>query len=80
MYDLGTGIKSNKYEAVRWYKKASDKGHARAMYFLGFNYMVGEGVEINSYNRLHGISLIKKAAQLVCKEAQSDLLSKGIRW
>ena len=31
-------------EAVKWYRKAADQGHARAQYFLGSCYDYGTGV------------------------------------
>ena len=31
-------------EAVKWYRKAAEQGHARAQYSLGFMYYNGRGV------------------------------------
>jgi TPR repeat protein len=44
-YNDGRGVAQNDREAVRWYRKAADKGYARAQCNLGFKYDQGEGVD-----------------------------------
>ena len=38
------GIPENLDEAVKWYRKAAENGHARAQYFMGKSYHSGAGV------------------------------------
>ena len=42
-------------EAVKWYRKAADQGHAQAQFMLGFMYRKGRGVvkdEVEAYKWL----------------------------
>jgi TPR repeat protein len=47
MYENGLGVEQDFKEAVKWYQKAADQGHAKAQYNLGFMYGMGKGVEQN---------------------------------
>ena len=38
------GVPKNLVEAVKWYRKAAENGHAQAQYVLGKSYHAGEGV------------------------------------
>ncbi|KAJ8681277.1 hypothetical protein QAD02_017064 [Eretmocerus hayati] len=42
-YELGLGTSANYAKAVKYYKKAADKGHADAMYNLGVYHAQGKG-------------------------------------
>ncbi|HSR55039.1 MAG TPA: tetratricopeptide repeat protein, partial [Alphaproteobacteria bacterium] len=44
MYMNGRGVPQDNSEAVKWYRKASEQGYARAQYNLGYMYMKGYGV------------------------------------
>ena len=44
MYDNGEGVRQDKSEAVRWYRKAAEQGNANAQCNLGMAYQSGEGV------------------------------------
>jgi hypothetical protein len=44
MYANGTGVEKDDAEAVRWYRKAADKGEATAVANLGWRYANGQGV------------------------------------
>ena len=46
-YERGQGVEKNYTEAVKWYRKAAEQGHAEAQYKLGFCYKYGDGVEEN---------------------------------
>ena len=35
MYHNGYGVKQDDFEAVNWYRKAAEQGHASAQYSLG---------------------------------------------
>ena len=43
--DSMTTVKKNEYQAVEWYRKAAEQGHAWAQYTLGTMYKHGSGVE-----------------------------------
>ena len=44
MYYKGEGVTADKAEAVKWLRKAADKGNVRAQYNLGMMYDKGDGV------------------------------------
>ena len=44
-YHLGEGVLKNDKEAVKWFRKAADQGHAESQNNLGVRYYKGEGVE-----------------------------------
>ena len=44
MYEHGQGVAQSDKEAVAWYRKAADQGHARGQCNLGFMYYQGQGV------------------------------------
>ena len=41
MYELGRGVPQDDAEAVKWYRKATEQGHAEAQYILGVMYAEG---------------------------------------
>ena len=43
-YMSGDGLTKSADEAVKWFRKAADKGHAEAQFNLGGCYKRGEGV------------------------------------
>ena len=47
MYDIGRGVPEDDAEAVRWYRRAAEQGHAGAQYFLGLMYDYGLGVPLD---------------------------------
>ncbi|TCJ87307.1 tetratricopeptide repeat protein [Cocleimonas flava] len=44
-YEHGTGIEKNLKQAVKWYRRAAEQGHAKAQFNLASMYESGEGVE-----------------------------------
>lgn len=44
-YELGDGVKRSPAEAVKWYRKAAEQGHAGGQIALGVHYYNGDGVE-----------------------------------
>ena len=44
MYGNGRGVRQDDEEAVRWYRRAAEQGHASGQYNLGFMYENGRGV------------------------------------
>jgi uncharacterized protein len=47
MYADGVGTKTNPAFAVRWWRKAAQKGDAKAEYNVGSSYAEGRGVRAN---------------------------------
>ena len=43
-YDTGQGVPQDYEEAVKWYSRAAEKGHAYAQHNLGVMYATGQGV------------------------------------
>eukprot|EP00729_Bicosta_minor_P032555 gene32555-biopygen9518 len=44
-YSIGKGVEQDHVEAVKWFRKASEAGFAKAQFNLGIMYGKGEGVE-----------------------------------
>ena len=70
MYAEGAGTKTNPVLAVRWWRKAAQKGDAKAQYNLGSSYVEGDGVRAN---RRLGAVWLKKAASRGHKKAEKEL-------
>ena len=47
MHYLGDGVEPDSDEAVRWYRKAAERGFGPSQFALGSVYMRGMGVERN---------------------------------
>lgn len=47
MYEQGQGVAQNYQQAVQWYQKAANQGHAKAQGNLGYMYKNGLGVAQN---------------------------------
>ena len=47
MYDKGLGVTQDYVEAVKWYRKAAEQGHADGQNNLGVMYLEGTGVDKN---------------------------------
>ena len=43
-YNFGRGVSENDSDAVGWYRKAAEVGHAGAQYALGWMYYIGDGI------------------------------------
>ena len=69
-YYKGDGVETNRAEAVKWYRKAAERGHAGAQFALGTCYCYGEGVE---KNHAEAVKWWRKAADQGQKEAQFNL-------
>ena len=44
MYAFGVGVLKDDAEAARWYRMATEQGHASAQFSLGLRYSSGRGV------------------------------------
>ena len=70
MYAYGQGVKQDYAEALRWYRKAADGGHAGAMANLGHMYENGDGV---GQDKAEAIKWYRKAAAKGFAKAQAEL-------
>jgi TPR repeat protein len=43
-YKQGRGVPLDYAEAIRWFRRAADRGNSSAMVWLGFAYEYGQGV------------------------------------
>ena len=59
-YAQGKGIAQNSKEAVKWFRKAAEQGHALAQYNLGDCYYQGRGVAQDSKE---AVKWFRKAAE-----------------
>ncbi|MBO7321300.1 MAG: sel1 repeat family protein, partial [Bacteroidales bacterium] len=75
-YYYGEGVEKNYTEAVKWYRKAADKGHLDAQYNLGNRYYNGEGVE---KNYTEAVKWYRKAADKGHSNAKNTLKQLGIQ-
>ena len=71
MHATGKGAKKNNSEAVKWFKQAVLRGHAKAQLQLGLMYYKGEGGLRQNYNL--AIALFKKSAEQGISQAQFNL-------
>ena len=60
MYNNGWGVSENFAEAVKWFHKAAQQGHATAQLQLGLAYKNGYGVP---QNKDEAIKWLRKAAE-----------------
>lgn len=64
-------------EAVKWYLKAAEQGHADAQFYLGVAYDNGWGVR-QDYSE--AVKWYRKAAEQGLAQAQDVLRQLGERW
>lgn len=58
-YNFGIGVSKNHSEAIKWYRKAANQGHAESQFSLGIKYNNGEGVH---QNYAEAVKWVRKAA------------------
>ena len=68
--DWGTRKKEMKREAVKWFKKAAERGNVEAMYCLGECYRDGSGVD---EDQKKAVEWFAKAAERGHEEAKAEL-------
>jgi TPR repeat protein len=69
MYEFGEGVPENDAEAVKWYRKAADQGHAKAQSNLGVMYYNGDGVPENHVRAYVWLSMAKTQGYESAKKA-----------
>jgi TPR repeat protein len=60
MYASGDGVPTDESEAVRWFRKAAEKGNAEGEYSLGEMYLTGRGVAVDFHE---AVNWIRRAAE-----------------
>ena len=77
MYYKGDGVRQDKTEAERWWRKAAEQGHGQAQTVLGAMYLDGEGVP---QDKSEAVKWLRKAAQQGYSVAQDALRQLGQTW
>ena len=73
-YYNGEGVEKNMTEAVEWWRKAAEQGHAKAQFILGDCYYKGEGV---AKDKTEAVGWWRKAAKEECIPAREALKNLG---
>ncbi|MBJ6725481.1 tetratricopeptide repeat protein [Geomesophilobacter sediminis] len=71
MYASGIGMKQDKQEALKWYRKSAEQGNPLGEWNLAFMYVKGEGGLKTDYTEAR--RLFKRAAEAGLANAQYDL-------
>ena len=69
-YATGEGVPKDAVQAVAWFRKAAEQGHASAQSNLGAMYATGEGVPKDA---VQAVAWYRKAAEQRHASAQSNL-------
>ena len=92
MFYDGEGVPKNDTEAIKWFRRAADQGHASAQLNLGLAYVKGEGIprnEVEAYFWLNlaaaqGSENAKQArdllVQLMTREQISEAQNRSATW
>ena len=70
MYEHGKGVDQNYSNAVEWYRRAAEQGHACSQYHIGVMYHCGYGVDKNHST---AVEWYRKAAEQGHTEAKERL-------
>lgn len=76
MYDNGRGIPENDAEAVKWYRKAAEQGHASAQGNLGVMYANGDGVPENYIKAYQWYSLAAAQGNSIAQSNKPKLAKR----
>ena len=69
MYEKGRGVEQSDMEAVKWFRKSAEQGHATAQNWLAWMYREGRGVERSN---AEAIKWYRKAEQNGCKLSDNE--------
>lgn len=69
-YYSGGGVEKNYKEAVKWFRKAAEQGHAESQCTLGIFYYNGVGV---AKNEREAIKWLRMSAEQGCLKAKISL-------
>ena len=74
LYNSGTSIKQNFYEAYYWYLKAAKNGHIEAQYQVGIMLLDGQGVTEDSFKALDWLSISSQNGHIQAKNVLNYIL------
>ena len=77
MYDYGSGVSQNYYEAFRWYKQAADAGNVAAMNSVGNMYEYGQGVNQDIELAIYWYQRAAAGGNAWAKANLGDMYRKG---
>ena len=72
MYHKGQGMRQDYAQAAKWFRRAAERGHAKAQYNLGVMYGTGRGVPQNNAEAVRWYRLAAEQGQA---EAQLKLMA-----
>ena len=78
-YNLGTGVTKDYTQAVYWFRKAAEQGHAEAQFQLGLCYSDGNGVERDKNTALYWYEKAVKNEDKSLKESSKTLVESVIK-
>lgn len=76
-YAMGRGVPVDGGEAVKWYRKAAELGHAKAMFNLGTMYAIGMGVPQDDTEAYVWLSVSSGFGGLMAQEPR-DLIAQEL--
>jgi len=74
LYNSGTSIKQNLYEAYSWYLKAAKNGHIEAQYQIGIMLLDGKGVTEDSFEALEWLSMSSQNGHIKARKVLKYIL------
>jgi TPR repeat protein len=77
LYLMGTGVRQDIAEALKWYRQAAEQGHALAQYNLGMRYKDGKGVAQDPVEAYKWLSLAATRGVQSATEV-SEALQQGM--
>ena len=69
VYAAGRGVSQDAAEAVTWFRRAAEQGHAGAQFTLGVMYAAGEGVPEDD---VEAVAWFRRAAEQGSRPARSS--------
>ena len=72
-YEKGRGVTQDYNEAVKWYRKAAEQGHANAMSWMGYFFENGKGVTKDLQEAIRWYKLGAEKGEDFCVKALSRL-------
>ncbi len=78
LYAKGEGVAQDSAEAVRWYQRAAEQGHAVAQFNLGLMYDGGEGVAHDDIQAVYWYRQSAEQGNASAQNALGNVYSSGI--
>ena len=78
MYQRGNGVPQDDAEAVKWFRKAAEQGHAGAQNELGLIYQNGEGVPQDYAEAVKWFRMAAEQGNAYAQNELDQMKAKGI--